>query len=292
MSLRTLVIVGVALAASAGWYAAARWALITGLRGVQRQAVQRSATVLENQQESVRARLRSECRLLSEDPRLKSTMATRGIDERTLADILEDLRKQTGSALLAVLTPEGKVQAVVGRGLLTGLDLSGSSVVRSASESADAAAGAWVVGDQVLVIGVAGLRFGTHLIGFLVVGAPLGDEVLTAAAAASGVPMAVIVSGKVVAATLREGPLQEVFGALALEPEPFESRLVEVGGTVYATRLSEVPGSLRSARVAFVRAESDEAERFELLSWLLWVPFALLTALGLWLAGRARPANG
>src|SRR5688572_21646352 len=43
------------------------------------------------------AELQSHCRVLVEDPRLKSTLATEGIDEATVADILDDLAKLRGT---------------------------------------------------------------------------------------------------------------------------------------------------------------------------------------------------
>jgi hypothetical protein len=286
-SLRSLGVAAIAVAAAAAWYAGARAKLAEGDRRQNSLAIDSAGALWTQNREQVQARLRSECRVLSEDPRLKSTVATRGMDERTLADVLEDLRKLTGSALLAVLTPEGKVQAVIGQGLATGLDLSGTAVVKSAGSTSDAAVGDWLVGDQFLEVSVSALRFGSHLVGYFVVGAPLGVEALGRLAAAGGVPLALIVANRVVASAPKESGLQAVFDNLANEAAPFEHRTLVEAGREYGARLLEIPGLTRSVRVAFVRSVEGGAVSGELAA-LLWVPFALLVAVGLWMAWRVR----
>src|SRR5215213_9277496 len=58
--------------------------------------------------------LRAESRLLVEDPRLKATLATQGIDEATVSDILRDVARLRGTGMLIVLSPEGRVFAQAG----------------------------------------------------------------------------------------------------------------------------------------------------------------------------------
>src|SRR5687768_4042998 len=51
----------------------------------------------------VQAELQAHCRVMVEDPRLKSTLATEGMDVATVADILQDLSKLRGAGFLMTL---------------------------------------------------------------------------------------------------------------------------------------------------------------------------------------------
>ena len=92
--------------------------------------------------------LRVQARVMVEDPRLKSTLATEGIDEVTVADILGDLGKLRGGGFLMVLTSDGRVFAQAGADELRGLDLSGSSAIKKAQGTSEAVAGSWVIGGK------------------------------------------------------------------------------------------------------------------------------------------------
>src|SRR5262249_50258443 len=63
----------------------------------------------------VRARgveaMRSQCRILVEDARLRAALGTEGIDEATVADILRDLSRVRAAGMLVVLGVDGRVFA-------------------------------------------------------------------------------------------------------------------------------------------------------------------------------------
>src|SRR5215475_14394059 len=99
---------------------AAVWSLVA-LHQLSSAIVRESATHLERARRTfdlTRARtldsLRAQARVMVEDPRLKSTLSTEGIDEATVADILGDLGKLRGTGFLIVLSPEGRVFAQAG----------------------------------------------------------------------------------------------------------------------------------------------------------------------------------
>jgi len=112
------------------------WSLVA-LHQLSASVARESASHLDHARrafELTRARrldsLRALARVMVEDPRLKSTLSTDGVDEVTVADILGDLGKLRGTGFLLVLTPDGRVFAQAGADELRGLDLSGSSAVK------------------------------------------------------------------------------------------------------------------------------------------------------------------
>ncbi len=285
----TWVMAGAAVLLAGGWYVSARVALAAATQREDRSVLERAHAGLDRDRALVQARLKSECQVLSEDPRLKSTLATRGIDEQTMADILGDLRKLTDSGLLAVLTPAGRVMAVVGEPSLSGLDLSGSSVVKAAEVSAEAALGTWVVGERLFEVGIAALRFSDNLIGYLVTGSSFGPEVLSRNYQVTGIPVALILSGKVVASAPQDPGLQPAFSALAAEQEPFTFKSLGIQSDNYSTRLVELGGSTPPARLAWIRSSDAGLDPFSTLSRLLWGPLLLVALFGCWVAWKIAP---
>lgn len=280
---------GVAVVLAAAWYVWAQVALTQATQHEDRTVLDRADAVLARDRTLVQARLKSECQVLAEDPRLKSTLATRGIDEQTMADILGDLRKLTDSGILAVLTPSGRVMAVVGETSLSGLDLSGSSVVKAAEASPEAALGSWAVGDRLFEVGISALRYADHLIGYLVVGSTFGSDVLSRNYQVTGVPVALILSGKVVASAPADASLLPAFSTLASEPEPFAFKNVKIQSETYSTRLVELGGSTPPARLVWLRSSDAGLESFTGVHRLLWGPLLLVAIFGCWVAWKVGP---
>src|SRR5262249_22566505 len=105
---------------------AAVWSLVA-LRQLSSSIAEDSARHLERARvafDAFRARthdhLRGQCRILVEDPRLKSTLSTDGVDEATVADILADLGKLRRTGFLMVLSRDGRVFAETGAEPLRG----------------------------------------------------------------------------------------------------------------------------------------------------------------------------
>src|SRR5262249_12418101 len=168
---------------------AAVWSLVA-LRQLSTSIVRESSTHLDRARRTfdlTRARtldsLRAQARVMVEDPRLKSTLATDGVDEVTVADILGDLGKLRSTGFLIVLTPEGRVFAQAGADELRGLDLSGSSAVKKAQGSSDATVGSWVIGGKIFDLSLMPVRFGTAApISYLVVGQAVDQDLLNSLA--------------------------------------------------------------------------------------------------------------
>lgn len=270
------------------WYTVVNASMEAGARAQNEAAVNGADALLGVFAEDVQLRLRTESQLMSEDPRLKSTLATPGIDEATIQDVLTDLRRQTNADFIAVLNPAARVQAEVGAGFLRGLDLSTSSVVKGAQVSADSVGGAWVVADRLVDVSAKAIRFGNQVVAYLMVGAPQTEATLQRVYQVTGSGCALLVGGKVSQAYPATGSFQGIFGSLAAEPAAFGTRVMSIGGKPYVVRLADVKNTQQRARVVIVRPAQETPEPYENARYLAYVPAlaaALLTAVAV-LRGR------
>lgn len=87
-----------------------------------------AAAMLESVSAREQASVASHVRVIADDARIRTTLATPGMDAATLEDLLTDLRRASGLQLVGVVDAKGVVRAVVGRDALRGVDLSSSSL--------------------------------------------------------------------------------------------------------------------------------------------------------------------
>lgn len=225
--------------------------------------------------------MRNQCRILVEDPRLKSTLATQGIDQATVADILRDLARLRATGMLVVLSPEGRVFAEAGASELRGLDLSASSVVKKAQSSAEAVVGSWVIGAHggaaVIDLSIMAIRFDASVIAYLVVGQALDQELLKAVAGATGTTVAIAVGSEL---TLVSDDRLKALSELARQTT-FNDLVIEANGERFLASLVELEqmGQARP-RLAVVRALAPSEDTFSIFRWLLWLsPVLVLVAI-------------
>jgi len=221
--------------------------------------------------------MRGQCRLLVEDPRLKSTLATAGIDEATVADILSDLGRLRGTGMLVVLWPDGHVFAESGASELRGLDLSASSVVKKAEASSEAVAGSWVIGNRIIDLAIMGIRFDSSVIAYLVVGQAIDSELVKAVGAAAGTGIAIAVGSEL---TLVSDERWRALTSLA-QRASFASQRLELAGEPLLVALGELEqmGQARP-RLAVIRPLAPALEAFATVRWLMWLsPVLVLIAI-------------
>lgn len=266
------IIVVLAVGLGAAWSYVAQRQLATAITGNAITEVDRAGAVFHLVRARTQESLRAQCRLLVEDPRLKSTLATEGMDEATVADILGDLGKQRGSGFVMVLNPEGHVFAEWGADELRGLDLSASAVIKNAKGASEAVTGSWVIGKTIIDLGAMTIRLDGQVIAFLVVGQQVDAELAKTLAAATGDGIAVVVGGEV---TLLSDPaLRPVVETLARDSGTFGGRPVDAAHVGAMLDLEETAQS--HPRLAVVRPLEPTAQQFALLGWLLWLPPVLV----------------
>lgn len=233
--------------------------------------------------------LRVQARVMVEDPRLKSTLSTAGIDEVTVADILSDLGKLRGTGFLIVLSPDGKVFAQAGADELRGLDLSGSSAVKKAQATPDAVAGSWVIGGKIMDLSVMPVRFGANPIAYLVVGQAVDQDMLNAVADQTEVAVATATGQNVMLSAPPDDNTKAVFAIIAGQLDSPQSRLLDISGDTYVAAMSELEESGQTRpRVLVTQSVARTAAGFATTRLLIFVPpiLVLIAVLFALIAGR------
>ncbi len=179
-------------------------------------SIQNAADVVNTVYDLNRTRLIEESSRLANDPRLRASLATR--DKETIAETIGALARAENAPMLLVLSPGEEFLA--GRGL-PAEDygrISKAAVVIDALngfESADY----WLVKDQLLVVAATPVITGSRMFGIIILGRPLGENVLNDLAGMTGSQFALRYGGTVHHNTYRESR-QAIDAALAsLEPE-------------------------------------------------------------------------
>jgi len=241
--------------------------------------------------------LLSQCRVLVEDPRLKASLATEGVDETTVSDILADILRLRRTGFLLVLSQDGHVFAEAGADELRGLDLSGSSVVSRVRGASDAVGGAWVIGGKLVDLAVTSVRFDQSVLAYLVVGQAVDMELVKAVDAGTGIAIAVIAGPQPAPISTTDGAMRAVLQLVTAEAGVRAAHTIERDGVRYLAATVELEGTPQThPRLAMVRSLASDGKLFDPFTWLLWVPYALVllaAALGVlyserWPAMRGR----
>lgn len=233
--------------------------------------------------------LRAQARVLVEDPRLKSTLSTEGVDEATVADILGDLSKLRATGFLMVLSSDGRVFAQAGADELRGLDLSGSSAVKKAQGTLEAITGFWVIGGKIMDLSIVPVRYGPNPTAYLVVGQAVDQDMLNTVAEQTGVAIATASGQTVNLSAPADDRTKAVFANIMPQLASSQSRLFDVTGETYVVTMSELEESGQS-RPRLVVAQSVAALRasFATSKWLIFAPpfLVIIAVLFALIAGR------
>jgi len=274
---------------------AAVWSLVA-LHQLSSAIVRESTTHLDRARrtfDQTRARtldsLRVQARVMVEDPRLKSTLAIEGIDEVTVADILGDLGRLRSTGFLMVLSPDGRVFAQSGADELRGLDLSGSSAVKKAQGTSEAATGSWVIGGKIMDLAIMPVRFDAKPIAYLVVGLAVDQELLNAVADQTGVAAATATGPTLMLTAPPDDRTKAVFAAVVGQLEGSPPQLFNVNGETYVAAMFELEESGQT-RPRLVVAQSLVQPRatFATSRWILFPPVLVMIAVLFALAAGRR----
>jgi hypothetical protein len=266
-----LIVALLTVGLAAVWSFVAQRQLTTAVATQQAEGLVHARKSFELVRSTIQANLESQCRVMVEDPRLKSTLATEGMDEATVADILTDLGKLRRTGFLIVLSPEGRVFAQAGAEELRGLDLSASSVFKKAQSSPEAVVGSWVINGKIMDLSLTAIRFDTQVIAYLVVGRSVDQALLVGVAEQSAVGVANAIGNKVVLAS--NDSLATVFSAVASEAGTFDNRVFEVDGQNYVASISDLEETAQTKpRLVIVKPLEAAQAGFETLKWMIFVP--------------------
>lgn len=221
--------------------------------------------------------LLAECGVLVEDPRLKASLATEGVDEATVRDILADILRLRRTGFLLVLSRDGRVFAEAGADELRGLDLSSSSVMARARSASETIGGAWVIGGKLVDLAVASVRFDKSVLAYLVVGQAVDPPLVKSVEDSTGTAIAVIAGAAPGPVSTSEPGILAVFQQIAAEPGARPAHLVQRDGEEYVAASFDLEGTASNhPRIAMVRPMSSQRVPFTGFAWLLWLPCGMV----------------
>jgi hypothetical protein len=256
---------------------------------VDEKNLARAGLLLARTIEQRSADLLSEVRVLSEDTRVRTTVMTPEFNEATVRDVLEDLRRASGSSVLAVLDVRGRVQAVAGQSSLKGMDLGASPLIAQALEKP--VANVWTFPGQVLVIGLAAVRAAGQVTALFLVGEEIGESTLSSIETALGVAGAVVIRDKMAAASSRSPGLAAAV-QMAGSLDEGRSQVVEADRK-YLVRVTGVSQSAGAGRVVWLLPMEQYGGRLLKLQILGWMPMVLVClSLALAISLHRRRATG
>jgi len=259
------------------WSSVARRRLDAAVIASATESLDRAHTLFDGLRTRTLASLLSQCRVLVEDPRLKTSLATEGVDEATVSDILRDILRLRRTGFLLVLSLDGRVFAEAGADELRGLDLSGSSVVTRVRGASDAVGGAWVIGGKLIDLAVTSVRYDQSVVAYLVVGQAVDPELVKTVDDGTGIAIAVIAGTEPVPVSTADGNLRAVFQGVVAEAGARPAHIIDHGGERYLVATAELEGTPQShPRLAMARTLSPLRKPFDPVAWLLWVPYGLV----------------
>jgi Double sensory domain of two-component sensor kinase len=279
---------GLALVALAGAGAYSNQMQLAGLMTeLAGKSLEQAAALLDRTLEQQRANLLAESQILSEDTRVRTTVMTPQFNEATVRDVLEDLRRTSGAAVMAVLDVRGKVQAVAGSDSLRGMDLGASPLIAQAMDKA--VSHVWTFPEQVLVIALAPVRSAGQVVALLLVAHQLGESTLAPIERSLGVASAVLIREKIAASSSRAPAITSAAQAgLTLE----EGKSVMTADGQHLVRATATSQSAGAGRVVWVIPIHQQGARVMKLQILGWMPIVLvILALALAISLFRRRAN-
>jgi hypothetical protein len=257
---------------AAVWTLVARRELATSVHADTTGRLEVARRAFETLRARTQSNLQGYCRILVEDPRLKATLSTEGMDAASVADILNDLGVLRGEGFLMVLKPEGRVFAQAGAPELEGLDLSDSSVVKKAQSTMGAAVGSWVLGGKVIDLSIMAIRSDDAIVAYLVVAQAVDEKVLGAVAEQTGVSVASALSTKVLHASTKDPEAHAVFANVASGLGAMKGRVVTANDRRYVTSVVDLAETPQSHRLVLVGSLDDASKNISLLHWMLFAP--------------------
>lgn len=229
-----------------------------------------------------RSMLRSEVRVVAEEPRLKAVTAAEDVGRDTIVGVLLEIHQAVASDLFVLTDATGRLILDAADPQQSGHDLSSYEVIREALSSGDAS-GIWTSGETVYQVQSQRLAFGDTPFGVLVVGYALGPKVADSLERQlgartiielDGVP--VVISQAAAVGNLRREALAKVLSAM-----PSRSvHEIEVDHTRYLALANSLPGysGQRKLRYGLLRSlDVALAPSLHLRRLLVGIALAALT---------------
>ncbi len=244
----------------------------------------RSQDVFVEQLKQREALLRTESRVVAEEPRLKAVAATEDVTHETVLGVAQELKRALQSDTFLMTDENGVLLADTSDAAASGFDMSKLPMIATALSNGEASL---IVTDQLagkeslIQMQTRRLAFGTTVVGVVGIGYRFNDKAAEAASRQCSSGVAMQVDGKTVALSGAPGSPADVDAALA-SVTPGAPTEVTLGGQRFLAVVAPMPGYVGAHRVqyALMRSLEDALAPKDQLLHLLYVVFgvALLAA--------------
>lgn len=232
--------------------------------GVLASASSTFAEMLQSATENTQAHVR----VMADDARIRTTLATPGIDPATIEDVLVDLTKASGLSWLAVLDAQRKVVAVVGNDELRGNDLSTSSVFKGAT-----GATIWRSQDSLMAVAAAPVNLGFE--NYYLLGTTAVDQrKLDVLGKSTGLSAALVLDGKRAVESLRQPQDGDAIDQVIAQG-------VQGIGAGLAARVDVLSEAPRIIKLVLLVSNGAGRQALTSLSALMWAPLAFVLFMGI-----------
>jgi phosphoserine phosphatase RsbU/P len=249
--------------------------------------LERSRGVFKELLAARQSQLRSDCRVVANEPRLRATVATQDITRETVFGVSTELRASVGADLFLVTDGDGFLLADTLDASAEGFDMSKTPVIAAARATGDSSA-IWISGDRPYQVQACRVDFGAKTVGVILIGHVLDDKAAEAIRLHTGSTLVLAIDGKRVAASALENGA-EVPAQVAGVTDTVREELVEatIQGHRYVITGGVLPGyeGKRTLTFAMLRSLDEALAPGRELTRSILVIAALVLALGLGVAG-------
>ncbi len=267
MTLRKAMLLGMGAVLLAVLLGTAASVMVVVDRSARREAaddLQRSRRVFEDLNGYRKALFDREVHVVAEEPRLKAVVASEETTPETVFGVLVELRDAIRADVLLITDETGHIIADAADAEASGRSLATSPVIQQALTDGHAQA-VWTGEDGAVQVSARRLAFGSTVVGVLVIGHRLDDALARTVQEQTGSALAVLLDGRVIAASSFPGRLDADRAALAKalsqtpvgQTTPAQTLLAD---ETFLTLSGDYPGAQADARLHYVVARSlDEA---------------------------------
>jgi sigma-B regulation protein RsbU (phosphoserine phosphatase) len=192
--------------------------------------------------------LRQECRVVAEEPRLKAVVATEDIARETILDAARSLAETLRAGVFVIVDSEGALIADNANPAAAGDDMGGNTIVKNALANGHES-GVWLA-DRAYQVEGCRLEFGARVVGALVVGHTIDNELVGTVERQTGGRLVVVADNDALTALPPDISKEQLAGALARVRGG--AREVEAGGTHWYAQLVTMPGYHGDGRLEYL----------------------------------------
>lgn len=226
-------------------------------RGRVAEDLARSRTVTLDQHAMRQSLYRQECRLVAEEPPVRAAVATGDVARATMLDAVHDLAETLRAGVFLITDADGKLIADNAAPKAVALDMRDRPVIAHALDKGEDS-GVWLVDSKAFQVHGCRLESSARVVGALVVGHAIDDDVVDTIARQTG-GLLVVVADHQALTRMPNGVAEGELG-LAVDQVRAGAHEITLAGSRWYAQLVAVPGYTGDHRVEYLLLRSiDEA---------------------------------